>query len=86
MPCIVEDVKLGDPRFTELLIAYNKQRIKKNDTLLKEAIAGIDPAQAFEALVNHRKISGHVNTVGMHRIPGTTGGWLSSVVAALLQA
>lgn len=44
-----------DPRFPELLVMFNDQRVKTTDELFREALAGTDADDAYAELLNYRR-------------------------------
>jgi hypothetical protein len=60
LPCRKLNVRRGDgekasDEFLRLLREHNRQRIKSNDELLREAIVSVDPKKAHRALTAYRK-------------------------------
>jgi hypothetical protein len=59
--CRFEDISSGERKFLPLLVAYNNQRVKSIDEVLREqVIASADPKRAHEALRNHRAVQSYV--------------------------
>ncbi len=62
-PCRVESVwRLNgagevNPDFLKLLREHNRQRVKTLDEQLREAVVEADPAEAYQALIDHRRAS-----------------------------
>jgi hypothetical protein len=56
VPCRVEPIRRLDDlnRFIVLLREYNRQRVKSFDERLREELATVDPADAYDSLVFHR--------------------------------
>jgi hypothetical protein len=53
--CRVEDMSSRDPEFLNLLVAYNDQRVKSFDEVIREqVVAASDTKSAYAALRNHR--------------------------------
>jgi hypothetical protein len=61
VPARVLDLESTDPRFTDLLVEYNRQRVKTLDEFLREAIAYASPDQEYQALIEHREARAGVN-------------------------
>jgi hypothetical protein len=55
IPCRVEDISHDDPKFLPLLVEFNKHRIKSADELLREAVININPEEAHQRLIDHRR-------------------------------
>jgi ParB-like nuclease domain len=55
VPCISLPLHSSDAAFLELLLAYNLQRKKSLDEILREEVAAADPEEAYSALIEHRK-------------------------------
>jgi ParB/RepB/Spo0J family partition protein len=54
IPCRVKNISHNDPEFLSELVAYNKQRVKSRDELLREAVISIKPEEAHGRLIAHR--------------------------------
>jgi hypothetical protein len=61
VPCQVHDVWSTDPDFLPLLVAYNLQRVKSRDEVLREEVVSAGPEEAYAALVEHRKARARVS-------------------------
>lgn len=48
------DVDRDDPEFEQLLVEYNRQRVKSLDEMLRERVVASNPADAYTALKQHR--------------------------------
>src|SRR5215469_2790952 len=55
IPCRVLNITSKDPEFLHLLVEYKKHRIKSADELLREAVVNINPEQAHQRLIEHRR-------------------------------
>jgi ParB-like chromosome segregation protein Spo0J len=51
--------------FTRLLREYNRQRLKSNDELLREALVETSPDDAYQSLLAHRRNKSAVSTASM---------------------
>lgn len=65
VPCRYTDFRSDDPDFLAKLAAFNAQRVKTHDQMLREEIVDIDPEDAHRALVAHRlrKQKIHIETI-----------------------
>ncbi len=52
--CRIHPILSGDPEFIRLLTAFNNQRHKTLDEILREEVVRAEPAEAHRALVAHR--------------------------------
>jgi hypothetical protein len=60
VPSRVADIHSSDPRFLELLEAFNRQRVKSLDEVLREEVVAADPEEAYRLLTEHRRRSAEV--------------------------
>jgi hypothetical protein len=58
--CRVLPMDSSDPRFMELLMAFNQQRVKTLDEFMREIIAQSNPDDEYKALIEHREKRGEV--------------------------
>lgn len=65
LPCLVEDVRLDDPRFVVLLRECNRQRVKSFEEVVREQVldAVVDPKVAHAQLRWHREVKSRVDDV-----------------------
>jgi len=61
VPCRREPIVSTDENFVLLLREYNRQRVKSIDEVLREEIVSINPDDAYEALIQHRREAARVN-------------------------
>jgi hypothetical protein len=62
VPCRVEPVIRGSPGFVQLLVAFNNQRLKSFDELLREqVVASSTPEGAYQELIKHRRAQAHLD-------------------------
>ena len=54
-PVLVEDINSWDDEFPQLLIEYNRQRVKSFDEVLREEVISADPEEAHRVLMEHRQ-------------------------------
>lgn len=78
VPCRVEAITRSSPRFIELLVAHNSQRIKRIDQVARELAVTIDPETAHRRLVESRQHDSAVNVSGLNlgavRVRAAIGG------------
>jgi hypothetical protein len=55
VPCRVEDFDHLDDRVPELLVTYNRQRVKTSAEVLREEVLLSDPEEAHRVLIEHRR-------------------------------
>jgi hypothetical protein len=48
-------IRSTDPRFAELLVSFNAQRVKTAEETLREQVVRADPEEAYRALQQHRR-------------------------------
>lgn len=62
IPCRVEAITRDDPNFVNLLMTFNRQRVKSFDEQVRETVIATNPDDAYQSLIEHResvaKISG----------------------------
>jgi hypothetical protein len=58
--CRVEDISRSDPRFELMLREFNRQRVKSFDEVVREQVISMEPARAYQALIEHRQKSAAV--------------------------
>jgi hypothetical protein len=60
VPCRVEPIRHDDPKFLAMLVEHNRQRVKSLDEVVREKVITTDPADAYTALIKHRKAASTV--------------------------
>jgi hypothetical protein len=60
VPCVIESITHDDPDFLRLLTECNRQRVKSNDEILREAVIQSNPEAAYESLIEHRKANSNM--------------------------
>lgn len=70
--CIVADYSSGHPDFEKRLVAFNRQRVKTIDEIVREIVVTHDAGEdAYAALVDHRRaasrVSGEALKLGLRR-------------------
>jgi hypothetical protein len=61
VPCRILPLASTDPRFTDLLMACNQQRVKTLDEFMREIIANAGPEEDYQTLIEHRAGRSEVN-------------------------
>jgi len=63
VPCRVLKLRRSDnpDRFVELLREHNRQRIKSNDELMREAVVDVNPDLAYLELLDYRRSQNHLD-------------------------
>jgi hypothetical protein len=59
--CRVEDVTRNDPEFETLLCEYNRQRVKTFEEVMREQVVTVNPDDAYQSLVEHRRAASEVS-------------------------
>jgi ParB-like chromosome segregation protein Spo0J len=72
IPCRVVQIRRSDDinKFVVLLREYNRQREKTNAERIREIVVNIDPEEAFQMLVEHRKYAATINKMAAMAIDG----------------
>jgi hypothetical protein len=67
LPCRVANIsRTDDPdRFISALREHNRQREKSFDEKLREEVVTVDPTEAYQSLIEHRKRSSKINVTGL---------------------
>jgi hypothetical protein len=60
VPCRIEPVRSTDPEFFQLLVEYNRQRVKTVDECFREALVTADTDEPYRQLIKHRKARARV--------------------------
>lgn len=58
VPCRIEPIRYGDcdpGEIIRLLREHNRQRVKSLDELLREEVVSVDPDEAYERILEHRR-------------------------------
>jgi hypothetical protein len=61
VPCEVKPITRQHPEFETLLCEYNRQRVKSFDEIVREQVVFVDPEEAYESLIEHRRAASEVN-------------------------
>lgn len=54
VPCRIFPISSADPRFHEILVAFNNQRKKTTGEIFREEVAKLDPESAYQTLLDYR--------------------------------
>lgn len=69
--CRMKGIYSGDPRFVEILVAHNEQRVKSIDEQMREALVKTDPEEAYLEVQQYRRRKAK-HEVGTISIQGRT--------------
>jgi hypothetical protein len=61
IPCRILPLLSSDPLFTKLMVAFNQQRTKTLDEVMREIIVQANPDEEYQALIEHRESRSQVN-------------------------
>lgn len=79
-----EDVP--DDQYAELLREYNQQRVKSLDERLREELVSVDPAEAYQSLIEHRQQAACIATSPMRIVGEKRRAGISSAKRPFLDA
>ncbi|HUY91827.1 MAG TPA: ParB/RepB/Spo0J family partition protein [Pirellulales bacterium] len=88
VPCRIEPMQKSDDldRFMQLLREYNRQREKSSDEKLREELVTVDPHDAYESLIAHRRKSAAIATPALKIVGRKTRKRITAAKQPMLDA